>query len=872
MAESTQTAKNLEFRANLPKYFRLAAIGVFALAVIGIGIGFYSARNVTEFRMVGFPTSLSKDVVAQVNGYERRESEGDVVKYYIKADQATTFSDNHQEMENVYLQVFDPSGVASDQITAIKAVYIPEDNKNFTAYFAGNVNIQTRDSLKVKTEQITYKKETETASADEQVDFERENIRGRSFGAVVKVAEKRLELLRDVDIQTFESPEFAKSNVEQSHIKAGYAVYDQLNEKIELQQSVHVTAVRGTRNADVQSDRANVFLVAPESGGRDVSKIELFDNVLINTQESNGRPTKISSGYALYQRQIERFDLKNDVNIITVEDEKPTVIKSSSAVYEPAAGHIQLNGAAEITQGNDYVKGDEVTADLYPSKKLKNAAARGNAYIRQAAADRTTEISSAELNAAFNDNQQLVIANSLGGSNAILTPVSKTDYSKVTLSAPRAIHAFFKGEGLFEKIVTDGRTTIQLDVPNTDSDSANKKVTADSVKTFFNADGKDISRAEAVGDAELIVEPLKATPTNYRTTINAPRFDCEFFPTGNNAKQCVAATKTRTVRIPTVKAADRENQVIVADRLTANFNQASKDIESVVASGGAKFTEGQRNAISSEMTFTANDETVRLRGAEPTAWDSTARAKAREIDWNTREQRSYLRGNVSTTYYSQKQTSGAAPFGDTEKPVFLTSDNAEFDHKNKSAVYTGSARGWQENNFVRADKFFIQEPQGMFFADGSVSSLLYDAKRKENGKTATAPVYASSLKMSYNRDSRVLHYENNVDIRQGTDRITGGVANVFLSDRNEVSRTDVENSVVVTQPNRKATGDFAQYITADEVVVLRGNPARVDDAENGSSSGAQLTVYLKQNRVVGEGKTNQNTTGRTRSVYKVKNN
>ena len=172
---------------------------------------------------------------------------------------------------------------------------------------------------------------------------------------------------------------------------------------------------------------------------------------------------------------------------------------------------------------------------------------------------------------------------------------------------------------------------------------------------------------------------------------------------------------------------------------------------------------------------------------------------------------------------------------------------------------------------MRADKFFIQEPQGKFYADGSVSSLLYNAERRENGKVTKVPVYASSQKMSYNRDSRVLRYETSVDIRQGADRITGGIADIYLSERNEVSRTDVENNVVVTQPNRKASGDFAQYITADETVVLRGNPARVDDAENGSSSGAQLTVFLKQNRVVGEGKTNQNTSGRTRSVYKVKN-
>jgi len=49
------------------------------------------------------------------------------------------------------------------------------------------------------------------------------------------------------------------------------------------------------------------------------------------------------------------------------------------------------------------------------------------------------------------------------------------------------------------------------------------------------------------------------------------------------------------------------------------------------------------------------------------------------------------------------------------------------------------------------------------------------------------------------------------------------------------------------------------------------NP-RIEDAENGSSQGGQVTVYLRENRVVGEGKTKQNSAGRIRSVYKVKNN
>lgn len=873
MAETkNRELKKLHVRAALPKYFRIGAGVVLALTVLAIGIGFYKARNNAEFRMKGFPTSLSKDVIASVNGYERREVEGDVVKYYIKADKATTFADNHQELENVYLQVFADDGQSFDQITAQKAVHIPEENKNFTGYFAGDVNIHTRDDLKVKTEQVTYRRADETAAADEQVEFERENVRGKAFGAVVNVPQKKLELLRDVEIETFETPELAASNVRQSLIKAGYASYDQLNEKIDLNSGVQATFNSSSGTADVNSNRAAVYLVEVTEGGRDVKKLELFENVRISTRQSDGKPTNIESGYALYEKDIDRFDLRQGVHIVTVEDEKPTNITSVAANYEQRNGKVFLEGNAEITQGSDLIRGDHITAELYPNKKLKSSVVRGNAYLRQAVPDRTTEVSGAELNAAFNENQHLQNANAIGNGTAVLTPANAVDYSKVTMTAPKAIRVVFKGEGLLEQMFTDGRTTIQLDVPNGSTDAANKRVTADTVKTFFNSQGTDIQKAEAVGNAELYVEPLQASVQNYKTTINAPRFDCEFFPTGNNAKSCVAATKAKGVRVPTIAANGRGTQTITADKLTAAFSAQSKDVERLDASGNAKFTELDRNAIANEFSFTQGDETLRLRGGEPTVWDSKARAKAREIDWDTKNQKSILRGGVSTTYYRQKSSGGATPFGETDKPVFITAENGEFDHRAETGTYTGNARAWQENNYVRADRFFIQQQQGQFNADGSVQSLLYNAKRKENGRESTVPVYASSGKMTYNRDNRLLRYETNVDIRQGADRIVGGVANVYLDDRNEVARTDVENNVVITQPNRRATGDYAQYTVADESVVLRGNPARVEDAESGSSSGGQLTVYLKDNRVIGEGKSKQNASGRTRSVYKVKNN
>ena len=166
----------------------------------------------------------------------------------------------------------------------------------------------------------------------------------------------------------------------------------------------------------------------------------------------------------------------------------------------------------------------------------------------------------------------------------------------------------------------------------------------------------------------------------------------------------------------------------------------------------------------------------------------------------------------------------------------------------------------------------ILQKQGQLNVDGNVQSLLYNVKRKENGKENNVPVYASSKKLAYTRDDRLLRYETDVDIRQGKDRITSGSAKIHLTDKNEVERTEVENNVVITQPNRRAVGDYAQYTAADESVVLRGNPAQVEDAENGKSQGARMTVYLRENRVVGEGQSKQNAAGRTRSVYKIKNN
>jgi lipopolysaccharide export system protein LptA len=311
--------------------------------------------------------------------------------------------------------------------------------------------------------------------------------------------------------------------------------------------------------------------------------------------------------------------------------------------------------------------------------------------------------------------------------------------------------------------------------------------------------------------------------------------------------------------------------VLTAQKITAVFVKDTQSPERMDAQGDAKFNENDRNGVAANISYTSSDNTVRLRGGEPTVWDSRARTKAIELDSDLTNHVSYSRGKTATTYYSKEQTNGAVPFSKVNSPVYIVSERGEFYSDRGLAIYTGNARAWQDDNFVRADKLTIYLNEKKMDAEGRVQSEIYTARRKGATADSTVPVSASADSMSYSDPNRTLHYEGNVDIRQETDRITGGVADVYLfKESSKVEKTVAQRNVVLTQPNRKGTGDWIQYTTADEVAVLTGRPARVEDAEKGSTEGGRLTVNMRDGRVTADDVKGTQSPGRVRSVHKVK--
>jgi LPS export ABC transporter protein LptC/lipopolysaccharide transport protein LptA len=759
-------------RARLPLVMRVVAVAALLTGLIVVGVSYYRLRNNKPFRMVGGKPELSTQVVGVVEGYERRITEGDRLKLYVRAARDITFSDNHHEMEDVLLEVYPETGDKPDKITAQKAIYIPDqtDPNQASVTFTGNVNIETRDAMTVKTDTINYDQKTELAETSSLVTFARENVTGQATGAQV----------------------------------------DAKNKKLELRSSVEVT-------------------VTPQAN-----------------QGSEAKPNPRA---------------------------RPVTIRAAHATFDQHSLHLSFTGGATAEQGSDIMSGEKLSATLNQKKKLHKIEARGNSYLRSMTEGRSAEVHSAEMDFFLDDDQQLERASA----DRDVRVRSLNADSEMQLNGAAKLETFFQRQGdksLLKEMRAGGRTTITLAAPQSranDPRAANKKLTADYVKLNWRVSGRDLERAEAVGNAELFIDPVQKNATADRKTLTAPRFDCEFFETGNLARNFTATGGAKAVIDPVQPTEERAVRTLTSEKMSALFVRETQDIERFDAQGDAKFNEKDRNGRANNASYTAEDEMMRLRGGEPTVWDSRARTKASEIDSDTKNDVSYSRGKTQTTYYSQEQTNGAAPFQKVKSPVYITADRAEFQHLTGVAIYTGDARAWQDDNFVRADRLTLRRESKSMQGDGGVQSALYNVKRRESTGTTTVPAFATANRMTYSETERLLHYEGNVDIRQGTDRITGGVADVYLyKESNEVEKTVAQRDVVLTQPGRRGTGQWAQYTNADETVVLTGSPARVEDAEQGSSEGGRLTVHLRDSRVEANDPRGAQSSGRVRSTHKIK--
>src|SRR6266404_1603115 len=468
----------VDLRARVPAIARGLALLLLICCAIFVCVSYYKMRNNTPFRLKSEAPALSKEITGIINGYERRITKDDRLYLWLRAARDVSYADGHHELESVNLEVFPPKGDKPDQITSDRAIY---DEKSGSGQFNGNVQLETHDALKVKTDSLIYHQDSKIAETSSPITFERENVSGSSVGALVDNEKKRMELRSDVEV------------------------------------TVKPDALKNPK---------------PE-----------------NANAKDAKPVKKLTG----ARAL------------------PVVIHAPHAVFDQASMRLTFSGGATAEQDRDVMSGDTLTAILTEKKQLQKIEVRGNSYLRSMDEGHAAEAHSVDMDFFLDADQRLQRAYA---SRDVRAQSLNTD-SEMQLNGATALNLDFQAQGersLLKEMRAEGRSVVNLSAPKSranDPRSASKRLTADAIKMTWRGTGKDLEKAEAVGNAELYVEPVQKTAKADKKTLTAPRFDCDFFESGNLARNCTATGGARAVIDAMIENPNRSTRTITSQNMTA---------------------------------------------------------------------------------------------------------------------------------------------------------------------------------------------------------------------------------------------------------------------------------------------------------------
>jgi len=387
------------------------------------------------------------------------------------------------------------------------------------------------------------------------------------------------------------------------------------------------------------------------------------------------------------------------------------------------------------------------------------------------------------------------------------------------------------------------------------------------VVDFYLTDGRHFERAETFGPPQMVIRPT-APSTGQQTTISAGKFEAHFDDLGQLAS-VHGAPAARIVN----STPGQPERVSTSNTLDAAFIPGS-GVQTIVQQGNVAYADGERRAWGDRGRYTPADQILTLTGLARVI-DKSMTTTAHAMRMNRATGDAYADVDVKSTYSDLKPQPNGALLA-SSSPIHVTARSMTAHRTPAGALYTGDARLWQDDNLVEAPSIEFDRDRRYVTAHSSatqkVSTVLVQTEK--SGKTT--PVLVTSDDLNYADNDRKAHFEGNV-VAQGADAtITAARMDVFLEARGQtvgnqslaspakIERIVAQENVVITQPDRRGTGNQLVYTAADDKFVLTGGPPCIFDAEHGKITGVSLTLFRHDDRVLVEGSNQSPTVTNTR--------
>jgi len=789
--------------------------GALVATLIGVGI-IYRGRNRRQGPPAAPPPSLPGNVDQQASGYTYTRSDDNRQVFTIRAARTVALKGGGTTvLQDVVVEVFGRKGDRHDVLRTERAEYNSLTG-NFTSpgttqilinappgVLPGAENLHGPQTVDLETSGVTYQQKGSQLASDQPVRFKAGAISGSATGLVYATRDGWLELRQDV------RGEWREPRQPPVQLKAVHLRYDKDTGRITLAGPLEVT--RGTNR------------VTAGSG--------------VVTLDSRNRLTQ-----AVLEQAVEA----------AIE----TGPRPTTSTATPVASSRMTSIAAQSGR----LRGDFDPA----TGALRNMVAEGGVKAelrRRGAAGKSDSVSHLEAQA---------VEVEFHGVHARPEKGSATGDVRLTILPAASSHAATPGATTSSSADGSPRRPLGA-LPST------KTLTASQVDFNFRSDGRSLVEANTVGEGKLTLVP--EDPKQGQRELAAGqlfmRFDAK-----DRIESLAGTSGTRLVwQPPPGSPPGTGKRESASERLRATFDPATEDVVAFQQSGKFTFQGDDRQASADQADYSPEGQLLTLTG-HPQVWDAATRIKAERLllhlDTDTAdgigkvEAASTGAGGAMAVPGARPASGGASTPASGATPADSTNvlaDRVQAGRRDQVVHYEGHVRAWHGVDVIESPALDYYGKQHRLSAGAPVltSHLAAASPTAARGSAPAAatdsaahPLTIRAEHLDYFEDGRKADYHGNVELRTETTTLRSDRMSVYFSPASasggsEVDRVVADGHVQVTQPQRRASGDHADYLASTGKIVMQGGPPSLYDEDKGFTTGQSLTFYIHDDTLAVDG-------------------
>jgi lipopolysaccharide export system protein LptA len=336
-----------------------------------------------------------------------------------------------------------------------------------------------------------------------------------------------------------------------------------------------------------------------------------------------------------------------------------------------------------------------------------------------------------------------------------------------------------------------------------------------------------------------------------RSKLTADKLALDFGATGK-AQQLAAAGAVQTERElkgKPLQTADSKNGLIQIEP-TGEWSK-------ITMHGNVHLKEGDHSGEAQQAVFTKANQRAVLTG-QALARDTSSETHAAKITFNQATGEIFAEGNVrSTDLSATANTVQLAP-----APTNLSSEHMEANSKTGRALYTGHARMWQGASVLEAESIELLRDNRVVNAVGNVRAVFPQASSNDQSQPKKQPSlwHISAGTLTYWDLENRAKLEENVVVQSLDQRMRAPVLELFFTRANggkqgvpgaaQISRAVGTGGVMVEEGDRRATAEKGVYTAEDQKFVLSGGNPTLYDAQEGTTTGRQLTFHIADDTII----------------------